>query len=432
MLENKAAKNAMWIIGCRIVQSVFALVINMLTARYLAPEGFGLINYAASITAFVLPLARMGVDHVLVREIIQHPEKEGETMGTSLLMTSFSAVICMIGIGGFVAVTDPNEPVTLIVCLLYSFLLVAQSLDLIQYWFQAKYLSKYTSVTILTAYLVVAAYRVFLLVTHKSIYWFAVASALDYFIISAVLLVIYRRMGGQRLRFSFVSVKRLFSQSRYYIIPQLMVNVYGQIGTILIKQIYNNEMAGYYTAAVTITGLTNFVFVAVIDSMRPLILGNKTDGDEEAYRKNLATLYSIVIYMALCQSLCLSLLAKPIILILNGSAYLPAVVPLRIIAWYTAFSYIGSVRNVWMLAEGKQNHLWKINLTGAIVNVALNCLLIPTLGLAGAALTALITQIVTNVVMGFVLKPLRDNSWIMLRGLNPKLLGRLLHIRKKK
>ena len=132
----------MWIIGCRIVQSVLALIINMLTARYLEPEGYGLLNYAASIVTFILPVARLGVSHVLVREIIEHPDKEGETMGTSLLMTSLSAVFCIIGIGGFVALTDPDEPGTLVVCMLYSLLLIAHCFDLIQYWYQAKYLSK--------------------------------------------------------------------------------------------------------------------------------------------------------------------------------------------------------------------------------------------------------------------------------------------------
>lgn len=421
----------MWIIGCRIVQSILALIINMMTARYLEPEGYGLLNYAASIVTFILPVARLGVNQILVQEIIKYPDQEGETMGTSLLMTSVSAVCCIIGISGFVALTDPDEPTTLIVCVLYSLLLIAHCFDLIQYWYQAKYLSKYTSVTVLIAYTIVAGYRVVLLLTQRSVSWFAVAAAFDYLIVAGVLLVIYRRLGGQRLRFTFAAVKRLFSQSKHYIIPQLMVNVYGQVGTILIKQIYGNETAGYYTAALTIAGLTNFVFVAVIDSMRPLILSNKNDGEEESYKRNLATLYSIIIYMSLLQIAAITFLAKPIVLIINGSQFLPAIVPLRIIVWYTTFSYIGSIRSVWILAEKKQKYLWIINLVGASVNVILNCILIPPLGLVGAAVTALVTQVVTNVVVGFVIPPLRANNRIMLMGLNPRHLSRIVSVLKR-
>ena len=57
------------------------------------------------------------------------------------------------------------------------------------------------------------------------------------------------------------------------------------------------------------------------------------------------------------------------------------------------FSYLGSVRNVWMLAENKQKYLWIINLSGALGNVILNLILIPIMGVNGAAVASLCTQI---------------------------------------
>ena len=77
MIKNKVVKNASWIIGCRIVQSVFALIVSMLTARYLGPSNFGLINYAASIVAFFLPIAQLGINNILVHEFVNNPEEEG-------------------------------------------------------------------------------------------------------------------------------------------------------------------------------------------------------------------------------------------------------------------------------------------------------------------------------------------------------------------
>ena len=72
---NKVAKNATWIIGCRIVQSVLALIINMLTARYLGPSNYGLITYASSIVAFVVPIMNLGLSNILVQEIVNNPER---------------------------------------------------------------------------------------------------------------------------------------------------------------------------------------------------------------------------------------------------------------------------------------------------------------------------------------------------------------------
>ena len=56
------------------------------------------------------------------------------------------------------------------------------------------------------------------------------------------------------------------------------------------------------------------------------------------------------------------------------------------------------------------------------MNVAINALLIPVMGAVGAAAASLFTQIFTNFILGFIVKPLRENNKLMLKGLNPKYL----------
>lgn len=84
MNRNKVVKNASWLIGIQLVKSLLAMVISMLTARFLGPSGFGLINYAASIVSFVAPIMYLGLTGVLVQELVTHPEREGEILGTSI------------------------------------------------------------------------------------------------------------------------------------------------------------------------------------------------------------------------------------------------------------------------------------------------------------------------------------------------------------
>lgn len=223
MKFNKVTKNALWIIGCRIVQSVLALAINILQVRAFGPSDFGLISYAASVVAFFAPLMKLGIDCILVNELVRYPEKEGETMGSALFLTFVSSILCVSGVVGFAFVANPGETETVWICALYSTLLVAQSLEMTQYWFQAKYLSKYMSMTVLVAFLVISAYRLFLLMTGKSVYWFAVSQAFDYTLIAIALMIFYRVKGGSRLRVSGEAIKRLLGQSKHYILPQLLV-----------------------------------------------------------------------------------------------------------------------------------------------------------------------------------------------------------------
>ena len=132
-----------------------------------------------------------------------------------------------------------------------------------------------------------------------------------------------------------------------------------------------------------------------------------------------------MIALALAQGLALSLAARLVIGVIYGKAYLAAVPVLRIITWYSAFAYIGSVRNIWILAEQKQQILWKINLFGAVLNITANYFLIPRLGIAGAAIASVFAQFFVNFFLCFALRELREVSRILLDSLNPRTLRKL-------
>ena len=426
-MHNRVVNNAGWLIGSRIIQSLLGFVISMLTARYLGPANYGLINYASSLVAFVTPIMTLGINAVLVKEIISNPDNEGEILGTTLILNVASALLCIIGLACFVLISNQGETETLIVCMLYSLTLIAQAFEMIQYWFQAKLLSKYTALVGICAYLVVSIYKVFLLVTQKSVYWFAVSNSIDYAIIAFSLIITYYKMVNQRFSFSKKRAKQLYSISKYYIISNMMITIFSQTDRIMLKNMVDDAETGYYSAAVTCASLTNFVFAAVIDSMRPIIFEGKEENNE-AFELNLKRLYSIIIYMSLLQSVGIAILANIIVRIIYGEAYLPSVGILRVIVWYTTFSYIGAVRDIWIMAENKQKILWKINLFGALANVVLNLCFIPIWGGTGAALASLITQIFTNVILGYIIKSIRKNNRLMLDSLNPKYLKRMVKI----
>ena len=418
---NNVAKNATWIIACKMIQAIVALVINILTARYLGPEKYGLITYATSLVAFVVPLMQLGFSDTLVQEIINNPQKEGELLGTAVLFSAISSICCIIGITVFSFVANPNEPSTIIVCALYSILLIFQAFDLIQYWFQAKLMSKYTSIISLGAYLVVAVYQLLLLVLAKGVYWFAISNTINYAIIAVGSVSLYKKKGTQPLSFSKKLGKDMFSRSKHYILAGMMVTVFAQTDKIMIKLMLGKTATGYYGAAITCAGMAGFVATGIIDSFRPSILeGKKTD--EKVFENRLAMLYSIITYLALVQSLAFTVFAPLIIRIIYGANYSPAVAALQIVVWYTTFCYMGAVRNIWILANNKHHYLWKINMLGALANVVLNAILIPIYGIYGASVASLITQIFTNVIVGYIIRPISPNNAIMVKGLNPRYL----------
>lgn len=413
------------------MQSLLQFVVGMLSARYLGPSNYGLINYAASIVAFMIPVMQLGLRSTLVQEHIQNPDAEGEIIGTSLAMNLVSSIACIIGVAAFAAVANPGEPTTILVCVLYSVSLLSQSIEMVQYWFQAKLLSKYSSPALLLGYVVVSAYKIYLLATAKSVYWFALAHAVEYGVAGMFMMVAYHKVGTQKLRFSLSTAKRLFAKSKYYIVAALMVVAFNSVSSVLLKLFINEAENGYYAAAVTCTCITAFVFEAIVDTIRPVIMESRKQS-LEAFEQNVSRAYALITWLSLLQSIFFTVFAGLIVRILYGEEFLPTVLVLQILVWNTAFSYMGSVRNIWILGEEKHNVLWVINLCGAIASILLNLLLIPQWGACGAAIASVVTQIFTNFIVGYILKPIRRNNDLILKGLNPRLMIEMIQTVLKK
>ena len=420
-LKNSVFNNAGWIIGCKIIQSLLNLVIGLITARYLGPSNYGVISYVASVVAFAMPIMQLGLKHTLVKEFVKAPEREGVILGTTLMLNSISAVFCMAGSVAFVMLVNAGETETILVCALYSLTLIFNATEMTQYWFQSKLLSKYPSIAALIAYAAVSVYKIYLLVTQKSVVWFAFSNVIDYFLISVILLVIYKRLGGQRLSVDWRIGKQLLSVSKYYIIPSLMVIIFQNTDRIMIKLMIGETQTGFYSAAITCIGISAFVFTAVLDSARPVILEQK-ERNPQLYEKRMIQLYSIITCLSLAQSIAMTVLAKPIVFLLYGAEYSETAVILAVAVWYNTFGHYGSVRNIWILAEGKQKYLTGINVAGALANVLLNFFLIPVWGAVGAAVASVITQFFTNVILGFILEPIRKNNKLMIKGFSPCVL----------
>ena len=421
MHGNRVFNNVKWVVVCKSIQSLTQLVIGMMTARYLGPDNYGLINYAKSVIAFAVPFMRLGLDITLTKELVDCPEQQDRIMGTALAMEMFSSLVCLGAVAGFVTVFNHGEPQTIAVCVLYGVSLFFQAVELIQHWFHSNLKSKYPSVAALISYSVVSVIKIYLLISAKNVYWFAIVYSVEYGVVGLLLLIQFFVKEKRTLEFSSSLAKKMYNRGKYYIWAALMVTLFQNTDHIMLKLMVGNVENGYYTAAITAVSVVQFVYMAIIDSVRVVIIESKKT-DEAAYRRNLSGLYGLITYLSVAQSIVFVVLARLIVQVLYGSEYLAAVPILQLLVWYMAFSFMGVIRNIWILAEEKQAILWKINLMGALFNVLLNAVLIPVWGACGAALASVLTQIVTNFLLGFIYKPLRENNRLMIAGLHPKVL----------
>lgn len=415
-LNNKVAQNVGWLIGGKIAQMALSLFVGVLSARYLGPSNYGLISYSNALIAFFMSLCTLGINSVIVKELIDHPEEQGEALGTAIFLRVVSSFLSAVMAVTVSFVADYGQWETVAVVALSSVSLVFHALDTINYWFQAQYKSKVTAIAGFIAYFVTAAYRIVLLILGKSVMWFAFATSVDYIALGTVLLIAYKRSGGSKLAISFAKGKTILSKSYHYILSGLMVSIYGHTDKFMLKHMLDEAQVGYYATATALCGMWTFVLSAIIDSAYPSIVGAFKQS-KELFDKRNRQLYAIVFYVSVVVSVAFTLLGHIAIKILYGDAYMPATGPLRVITWYTAFSFLGVARNAWVVCNDKQKYIKYMYIPAIIINVGLNYLMIPVWDATGAAAASLITQICTSILLPFCIRDLRPNAKLMLEAI---------------
>lgn len=412
-LNNRVTKNAGWLIAGRIYHILLAFFIGLLTARYLGPSNYGLINYATTYTTFFASFCTLGINSIIVKNFVDHPDEEGETIGSAIVLRTISSICSVLMMMGITLIADKGEKTTHLVVFFCAIGVLFQVMDTLNYWFQSRLESKYAAFSTAISYTVVSAYKIWLLSTGKSVQWFAVSTSIDYMVVAAVLLAVYIKKKGPELSFSWRKSKELLGSSYHFILAGLMVSIYGSTDKFMLKQMLNESEVGFYSTALSLCNTWTFILTAIIDSLYPTILQCFGTNKQLFERRN-RQLYAIVFYMAVTASAAISVLAHPIVQILYGESYTPTVVPLRIITWYTAFSYLGVSRNAWVVSYQKQNYLKYLYIGAAITNVVFNAVLIPKMGAAGAAMSSLITQMSTIFLFPALLKDLRPNVKLMI------------------
>lgn len=219
--KNRVVSNAKWMIAEQAVQMLVSFIIGMITARYLGPSNYGVINYCYAYTAFFTAIAGLGIEAIVVKELIAQPEKQQEIVGTSIVLRCLAGFLSMASILMILFFVDAGDQLVITVGLLQSMVLVFKAFEIIDFWFQSKLQSKYASILKSISYVIVACYKVYILVVAKPVEWFAFSTSLDFLIIAILLTGAYFKRGGEGFRFDKGIAKVLLSQGYHYIISNL-------------------------------------------------------------------------------------------------------------------------------------------------------------------------------------------------------------------
>ena len=401
--------------GGKIVNMILQFIVSLATARYLGPSNFGTINYVAAYVSFFSSIASLGLAVIVIREIATNRYDNNEVVWTSIWMRFATAVVSTISIIALMFITNQDDPIIAQIAFLESLSILFSSFDTINYYFQARLLSKWSSIAGVLAYIGMSLYRIYLLATNADIVWFAFATSTDMIFLTAFLMVFYIRIEGFHPKFNWALGKNLLHQSYHYLIAGLITILYAQVDRVMLGNMLDKAAVGYYSATLTISTLWSMIPGALIQTISP-ILYDTAQQDRSLYLRRLRQSYAVLFWLNAAYSLFVSIFAKWVILLLYGEDYLAATNALRIVVWYYGISTMSTLNQVYLANDDKNRYINLFCLSGLVTDVVLNALMIPVWGMNGAAIATLITHIVIQIVMPYAFKETREIAACIIKG----------------
>lgn len=403
---GKFLANTGWIIFDKIFHMILSLVIMSITARYLGTTNYGILNYGLSFVNVFVTACKLGIDAILVNELLKNPDKQDELLGSTIVLRLLSGLLGIVITAIFVLILKPGDMVILLVSVIESISLLFNAFDTIDFYFQSRLESKYTSIAKSISYVLVCILRIVLVALKASVVWFAAATIVDAAAIAVGLLYFYKKSG---IGFAFrkETAVNLLKNSSPFILANMLVVIYTQMDKIMLGSLSTQAEVGIYTAAMNIANMWVFIPTAVIDSARPLIMQKKQEGSPEYYNRYVQ-LSRFICLLGVAAGIGFTVFSKLIVWILYGKSFMGAVPVLMVLIWSRMFSLLGTTRTIWLICEGQERYAkWFVGV-GALINVALNTWWIPKTGSMGAAAATLITEAFCAVAMPLMIKNTRE------------------------
>lgn len=390
-IKQKFFSNTSWLILQQLYSMVLSLVVGAISARYLGPSNYGLINYGASYVAFFTSISTLGFDSVIVTEIVKQPNKKSDYLGTALFLRLIASTLSFFAVSIIIFFLANGDDILIRVTIFQAFGIVLQTYQVLNYWFQTELKMKVVSVASMCAITIVNIWKIFLLVTKASVEWFALSTSINWLVCGTVVTVVFIRISKLKLSLSFSAAKYLLSLSYNYIVADIASVLYGQMDKLMLGSMLDSSTVGYYSAATTIANMWLFIPNAIISSSIPIIIEKRAE-NYSVYLKLLKKLLLTVTYIGIFFAISFTLFGWLAIRILYGAEYDNASIPLIILSWSSVFAILGSARSPWITGEKYYKYTKYYILFGFVVNLILNFILIQIWGVIGAATATLLSQ----------------------------------------
>ena len=389
MSNGKVSSAIGWIGLQHAVRLAVGLVTSLGLARHLGPAGFGAYQSLVSWVLIFVAVAAGGFQSVVIQQLAVSKAPH------LILGTAFRLRMVWSGLAMLLCTGIPLllgwDTLQLMGLLILVPILPLQVGDLADYLFQSRIQPKPVVVARTCGSLASLALVGFGMLSGQGILFFLLAVMVEQVIGCALLLLANQRSGipFARWRFDPLVASELWQDAWPMLLATLSFFIYTRIDVVMLQALSTPEQTGFFAASARLSQLWAFVPMVIVNAAFPLLARTRASGDIHAYAEQQSSLFTLLgasgLAIALPVSLCASWLAP----LLFGVAYRATAPMLALQAWIALCYFLRTGLDRYLVTERLTRFNLMLHLGTALLNVALNLVLIPRMGGLGAAWASL-------------------------------------------
>lgn len=386
----------------RIVTAVIGLIIIGFLTRHLGQAGFGAYETVLSYLFIFTVLADFGLHVIHVREISRHPDNEKFISGNIFTLRLISLVLVMVfalSISFFMPYSKEIKNGVLIASIFVLFSSLSQILGGIFQKYEAFYFVSFSDVLTRLIQLSLVFYSVRAGLELLSFVWILSLTAGIQF---AIVFFLSRRFIRFSLAFDPDYVKKILKTSLPVALSILFTAIYIRTDALMLSLMKPISDVGTYRLAAKVVETIVF-FPALLVELTMPSFSNSAFRPGGLFSQIFKKIFNVLLVMAVLVVVSLIIFAEPVVLALGGQAFAASARPLRILALVVGMVFLNNLGGKALIALNLQRAGMWIYLSGAVLNIFTNLLVIPRHSYIGASYTTLMTETLVTAMMFLVL-----------------------------
>jgi len=414
----KYFKNTSWLFAEKILRMVVGLLVGIWVARYLGPDKFGLLSFAHSFVGLFTIFATLGLDEVVVRELVKDESRRDSLVGTTFWLKLFGAFLVLLVLAFAINFTS-NDIDTHILVFIIASATIFQSFNIVDFYFQSKILSKFVAYANFISLFISTIVKIALILSHASLLAFAWVVLFDSFVLACGFIYFFLKHSTFRIKYLIFyksTAIDLLKDSWPLIFSGGVLMIQARIDQVMIKEMLGSLEVGYYSVAMRLIEAVAFIPMLLKSSLYPSIQSAKIQS-KALYQDRLLNFYRLNFLFFLVLAIPIFIFAEPIIVLLFGIEYQPAGVLLALLSIRLFFANMGVARGTYIVTENLMKFSMFTMILGTIVNIYLNYVLIPNYGARGAIVATIVSFFTTIYLVDIFYSKTRHNVILQLKSI---------------